>query len=41
MPKINNKNLDKALPMLPEISLDFKKVMNFSTHTYWGGQRKK
>jgi len=27
MPKIN-KNLDKALPILPKISLDLKKVMN-------------
>ena len=40
MSKMNNKKIEKVLPILPEISLDFKKVMQFSTHTYWGIKEK-
>ena len=40
MSKKNNKFLDEVLPALPEISLDFRRVMNFSCHTYWGIEEK-
>ena len=40
MSKNNNKFLDEVLPALPEISLDFRRVMNFSCHTYWGIEEK-
>tara|TARA_B100000767_G_scaffold269919_1_gene292642 strand:+ start:275 stop:1093 length:819 start_codon:yes stop_codon:yes gene_type:complete len=36
----NNKILNEVLPKLPEISLDFEKIMQFSSHTYWGVQEK-